>query len=174
MADEKEESKAAIVSKQPMKTITEEEYQEYQFLKAAADKDLEAHKTEFDNYPITWPEDMSNIAEIKLEKVKSGARHQLINAWEQQRTKDIMDLNSPGIEGRINELKLNFRNYKRQMTHLSLQMKLEKSKRAPEMQKLSDGSMLFNKEKLQLEIQMFEKRLKFFGLDPQKVMEEKY
>lgn len=150
---------------------------EYAMLKRKYGKELEEAKAEFENIKyIGLPEGFLSLPKSKEEQLDRQAKVEVLQANQNQKLALILKLNAPDKEKKIDELKINLRNFTRQKRAVELNL----SNKSIQREKCGKcGSYLhgdqyfqakFNVEKLELQIGIIHKELILYGVDPAEVI----
>jgi len=157
--------------------ISEEDIQEYHMLKRKYEKEIGEGKVEFENIKyIGLPEGFSILPKSKEEQLDKQAKIEVTQANMTYKLQNILKLNAPDKEKKIDELKINLRNFTRQKRAVELNL----SNKSIQREKCGKcGSYLhgdqyfqakFNVEKLEVEIGVIQKELILYGIDPAEVI----
>ena len=145
-----------------------EEYEEYLNLKAAEQKRNDEAKKDYHKHIIQSPSFVvESVPPSKVEEVLRVAKLEVIGQEMEKAKQQIIKLNSPFKEKEIAALKLNYRNFCRQLNHFETKKRLlEKGTEVKDKdgKKFELFDLLYIIDKLRMEIELMKLDLKLYGL----------
>jgi len=151
------------------------EYEEYQRLKSAENKRLEDAKKDFYSFPFAVKEEvLSFVPESKKQDVINKAKLDVLTLNMEMAKDLLIKINSPNREKEVINLRLNYRNYHRQLVWNKLQLGLIEKK---ETVHDKDGKSIYSYEikfmidKLVAELFLMNKELALYGLTEKEVLD---
>ena len=147
-----------------------EEWDEYQNLKREQEKRFKKAKEDYDNFPFEARESLlDGVPATKREEVIEQAKMEVIGLEMQKAREELVKINSPFRQKDVDTLKVNYRNFYRQLleckTKLSL---LEKGTEIEENgKKIEKKDLFFPIDKLSSELLLMEQEMELYGLNKQ-------
>ncbi len=158
-------------------TISEKKFEvnfeKYQQFKSWQAKAID----EYENYKINAPEDvLEPVPRTLRDQLKIMAKNELIKLEQEMAKQKLVDLNTPFRYKREEEIKIDFRNFQRQIPHCEAKLK--------QMEEASTDFYVENKltthafdvrrtiDKLNSELKLLELEMDLYGMDKEEVLKD--
>ena len=123
---------------------------------------------QYKEYPIIVPQEiMGGVPEGLHDEIKSRAKDEVISMYKERARQIIVKINSP-FKKELMELKVNYRNFYRQLANNKAKLSLYKTGALKE--EIKEHELLYLIDKLDVEMQLMEEELSWYGLTQKEVL----